>query len=283
VSSEKPPRAAGPGVRAAPPQGGPAAASWAHDLDAWRIPDEILAQAPRSPWIHPIELFRADPASIPESPSHRLAREAVPVGGSVLDVGCGGGRAAFAVTPPAGHVFGVDQQQGMLDAFAAVADERSVAHSETLGDWPAVEQQAPVADVVVCHHVAYNVAALAPFATALHRHARHRVVLELPERHPLAPMTPFWRHFWSLDRPVGPTAADALGVLREAGLPARIETWVEDGGRRLDGVPWQRQVEFLRIRLCLTPERDEELAAVMRAQGPAGPRRMATIWWDAAG
>ncbi len=256
--------------------------AWARDLEAWRIPDEILAQAPRSPWIHPVELFRADPATTPDSPSHRLAREAVPPAGSVLDVGCGGGRAAFAIAPPAAEVIGVDQQQEMLHAFAAVAQDRAVAHTEILGDWPAVEDRTPTVDVVVCHHVAYNVAALAPFATALHRRARRRVVLELPERHPLSSMAPFWRHFWHLERPAGPTAVDALAVLTEAGLPARIEGWDEDGGRRLDTVPWQQQVEFLRIRLCLAPDRDEEVAALIRAQPPAGPRRMATIWWDVA-
>ena len=264
-------------------RGGSAAQAWACDLDAWRIPDEILAQAPRSPWIHPVELFRADPATIPDSPSHRLAREAVPPDGSVLDVGCGGGRAAFAVAPPAVRVIGVDQQQGMLDAFTSVATQRGLAHTEILGDWPAVQEATPSADVVVCHHVAYNVAALGPFVTALHARARRRVVLELPQRHPLSSMAPFWRHFWGLERPDGPTAGDALAVIQEAGLPARIQTWDEDGGRRLSTVPWAQQVEFLRIRLCLTPDRDGEVADLIRSQPEPGSRRMATIWWDVAG
>ena len=270
--------AAQPGAE---PDAGGAAAAWARDLDAWRIPDAIMAQAPRSPWIHPVELFRADPDTTPDSPSHRLARQGVPPAGSVLDVGCGGGRAAFAVVPPATQVIGVDQQQGMLDAFAAVAAQRGVGHAEILGDWPAVQDRTPSADVVVCHHVAYNVAALVPFVAALHAHARRRVVLELPERHPLSSMAPFWRHFWGLERPAGPTATDALAVVQEAGVPARIEVWEEDGGRRLSTVPWAQQVEFLRIRLCLTPDRDGELAELMQAQPPPGPRRIATIWWDA--
>jgi hypothetical protein len=40
-----------------------------------------------------------------------------------------------------------------------------------------------------------------------------------------------------------------------------------------------QQVEFMRIRLCLTPDSDAELADVMAA-APAEPRRLATIWWD---
>ena len=34
----------------------------------------------------------------------------------------------------------------------------------TEGTWPTVAEPPPVADVVVCHHVAYNVSDLAPFA-----------------------------------------------------------------------------------------------------------------------
>jgi hypothetical protein len=33
---------------------------WAADLAEWRLPDEILAAAPQSPWIHPVALFEAD-------------------------------------------------------------------------------------------------------------------------------------------------------------------------------------------------------------------------------
>jgi SAM-dependent methyltransferase len=263
----------------------PAAHRWAADLAAWRIPDEILQAAPQSPWIHPVALFVAADAPAPPTPSHDLAREALAAappasGGTVLDVGCGGGRAAFAVAPPAGTVIGVDHQQGMLDTFAAAADRRGLAHQEVLGDWPDVADRTPEADVVVCHHVAYNVADLGAFVAALDAHARRRVVLELPHRHPLAGMAPLWRHFWNLDRPDGPTAAEALAVIRERGFAAQLQEWDEDpdaGGRR--PVPPQQQVEFMRIRLCLTPDRDAEVADVL-AGLPQAPRRLATIWWD---
>jgi SAM-dependent methyltransferase len=256
------------------------AEAWARALADWRIPDEILAAAPRSPWIHPVELFRAGDGPAPDTPSHARARERLCDGDVVLDVGCGGGRAAFAVAPPAGLVVGVDHQQGMLDTFAAAADMRGLAHQEVLGDWPDVAALTPSADVAVCHHVVYNVAALVPFVTALSGHARRRVVLELPTRHPLSGTAPFWRHFWQLERPGGPTADDALAVVREAGFDAHLEEWEEDpGARAVPGLPMAQQVEFMRIRLCLTAHRDAELAEVMAAQ-PALPRRLATIWWD---
>jgi SAM-dependent methyltransferase len=251
-------------------------------LADWKIPDSILAAAPQSPWIHPVELFRAADGQDADTPSHARARERLDLAASVLDIGCGGGRAAFAVAPPARTVIGVDHQQPMLDMFAAAADGRGLEHHEVLGDWPDVADRTPTADVAVCHHVAYNVAELGPFVTALHTHARRRVVLELPQRHPLAAMAPLWRHFWDLERPEGPTATDALALIRELGHDARIEEWEDPRTRPASGVPQSRQVEFMRIRLCLTPDRDAEVAAVM-AEFPNPPRRMATIWWDVPG
>ena len=90
---------------------GAAGQYWAEALAGWRIPEEILARAPQSPWIHPVELFTVDDA-VPDSPSHALAREALGTGGSVLDIGCGGGRAAFAGLLPrrqSGRQPGLDQ------------------------------------------------------------------------------------------------------------------------------------------------------------------------------
>jgi SAM-dependent methyltransferase len=269
---------------------------WADQLAAWRIPERILAVAPRSPWIHPVSQFRVDDGPAAQSPSVAAASEALQAGvragararamaggPSVLDVGCGGGRAAFAVAPPAVQVIGVDHQQGMLDAFAETAGRRGLAHREILGDWPDVAPAAPIADVAVCHHVAYNVADLGGFVAALDAHARRRVVLELPWRHPLAPMAPLWKHFWNLDRPDGPTARDALAVILELRPDAALVEWREspDAAGRRTAAP-QEQVEFTRIRLCLTPDRDAEIAQVM-AETPAEPRRLATIWWNVPG
>ncbi|HEY6793858.1 MAG TPA: methyltransferase, partial [Kineosporiaceae bacterium] len=235
-------------------------------------------------------LFEAGDATAADTPSHARAPEGLSSGGSVLDVGCGGGRAAFAVAPQASLVIGVDHQPGMLDAFPAAAERRGLSHAErrglshqeVIGDWPQVADDAPVADVVVCHHVAYNVADLAAFVTALDAHARRRIVLELPRRHPLSGMAPLWRHFWNLERPEHPTAQDALAVVREQGFAAEILEWDEPSTARVPSkITPEQQVEYMRIRLCLTPDRDPEIAEVM-ARLPDTPRQLATIWWDAA-
>jgi len=221
--------------------------------------------------------------SVPDSPSHRRAREVLPPGGGVLDVGCGGGRAALALAPPAGRLVGVDTDEAMLTAFAAAAHARGVAHTTLCGQWPSVAPQAPVVDVAVCHHVAYNVADLAPFAVALTEHARRRVVLELPSRHPLTWMAPLWRQFWNLDRPDGPTADDCVAVLREAGLPVQMEGWLDDGAETRAPLTDEQRARVTRVRLCLPPQREPEVAEALRAVGPRGPRRTVTVWWDVDG
>lgn len=260
------------------PPASPAEQKWADDLAAWAIPDDILAQAPTNPWIHPVAQFRAPDGPIPDSPSHAAAREALSEGGSVLDVGCGGGRAALALVPPAAHLIGVDHQEGMLEAFAAAAHARGAGHDEILGDWPDVAPHTPSADVVVCHHVAYNVAPLADFVRALSEHAHRRVVLELPIRHPLSWMNPLWQQFWDLQRPTSPTANDALTIIRDAGYDAHLIEF-DDVTERIALDPAE-QAEAACIRLCLTVDRAEEVAEAVAAADHSAPRRLATIWWD---
>lgn len=253
-----------------------AAETWSESLPRWAIPREIVDRAPTSPWIHPVSTFTPKGDLHVGTPSRMRALEALPDGGSVLDVGCGGGRAAFGLVPPAAHVVGVDHQQGMLDVFAAQAAERGTDCTTVLGDWPAVADRTPVADVVVCHHVFYNVADLVPFVHALSSHTRRRVVVELPMHHPLSGLSAMWKEFWDLDRPVSPTAHDALAVVREAGFDAHLEEFVQVTGVR---PVTDEDVEFTRIRLCLGADRDAGIRAHLEAN-PVTERHLATIWWD---
>ena len=257
----------------------PAAARWADELAAWAIPPEILEAAPESPWGFPPALFRAaEEGTVPDTPSRRRALEALPEGGTVLDVGSGGGAASLALVPPAGGIVAVDESPDMLAALAAAADERGVSHEEHLGRWPDVAGEVPPADVVVCHHVFYNVPDLAAFALALDDHARRRVVAEVTASHPLTPQAPLWRHFHGIDRPDGPTAELAVAVLEEAGLPVTAEPFASPPRPRPDRAEW---VAFVRRRLCLPPERDAELDALLpRDDALLRPRQVVTVWWD---
>lgn len=257
--------------------GAPAAQRWRAELEGWRIPDEILSAAPESPFGFPVEMFRAHPqAQGPATPSRQRAAEALDGAGSVLDVGCGGGAASLAVVPPATLVTGVDSSAEMLAEFAAAAERAGVDHREILASWPAEAAAAPIADVVVCHHLAYNVADLPALAAALTAHARRRVVLELTARHPLTATTPLWWRFHRLPRPDGPTAALAGQVLAEAGIQTSSESFLAPP-RQVD---FRTLVGFTRRRLCLPPSYDEEVAAALAELDPDGPREMVTIWWD---
>jgi SAM-dependent methyltransferase len=213
-----------------------------------------------------------------------LAREALPAGGSVLDVGCGGGRAALAIAPPASTVIGVDEKPALLAEFAAAASRRGLPHIEIEGRWPDVASRVGVADVAVCHHVAYNVAELGPFALALAAHARRRVVMELSWHHPLTYLGPLWRRFWDLDRPAGPTALAAAAVLREVGLPVQVLEWTPGPATPSpigdDRLTVAEQVEITRIRLCLGADRDPEIAQALAALGPPPAPRTVALWWD---
>lgn len=255
------------------------ASAWSQDLDSWAIPDHILEQAEQSPWIHPVAMFTVD-GEVADSISHQRAREALPDGGSVLDVGSGGGRASFAVAPPAGNVLAADHQEGMLAAYAQAAEERGLAHREFLGDWPDIADEVPEADVVVCHHVAYNVRDIVPFLRALNDHARRRVVLEVPMSHPLSNMNALWKKFWDLDRPTKPTGDELLAIASAMGFDAHMDVWVDEAWGARVAMPEGERVRFARIRLCLTEDRDAEVAAALLEQQDSQPRKVATVWWD---
>ena len=259
-----------------------AATRWADRLGRWAIPEEILAQAPVSPWQHDTAMFVVDDTLDRDTPAAEIARAVLPAsGGSVLDVGCGGGRAALSLVPPAELVSGVDQSPAMLAEFTRAAVAAGVRSTTVEGRWPDVANTTPVADVVVCHHVAYNVADIEPFLLALTAHARLAVVLVLPPRHPLSAWNDAWRHFWGLERPTEPTADDLAEVL--AGLDLDVERW--DVPRpplaRATGDTASR-IPSARRRLCLTEDRDDELAAYLEAHEPEWSDTNVVFRWPGA-
>ncbi|MCE2513139.1 MAG: methyltransferase domain-containing protein [Acidimicrobiia bacterium] len=255
-----------------------AAERWTRQMADWAIPAEIIDAAPNRPFVFSPEIFAApEPGTFERSRSNRRAAEALGEGGSVLDVGCGGGAAAFAVAPPATEVIGTDRQSDMLELFTATAVERSIPSQVHAGSWPEVADTVPAADVVVCHNVLFNVTDIPPFVAALDAHARRRVVIEITPKHPQDRRRMLWRHFWNLERPYEPTAATAVEAIAEAGLNPVVEESLlpEDPRaakrREFEGPQWCRN-------LCLPPEREPEVTALV-ADVPF-PRERVTIWWD---
>lgn len=246
---------------------------WRSDLENWGIPQEILKQAPSNPWIHPVDLFKV-PAEIPNSISHDKAREIKPR--TLLDVGCGGGIATFAVTPPVTSVIGIDHQPEMLREYESVAKQKELFVKTIEGFWPDVADKSEKSDVVVCHHVLFNVHNIEEFLIELNNQANQRVVIEIPKIHPQSESNYLWKYFWNLERPAVPTASDIINVLKEIGIKANIIFWESENPRTLDS---SKKIEYARIRLCLNKDRDEEIKRVMNEQ-PIAKRELATIWWD---
>ncbi len=269
-----------------------AQADWSEGLAAMAIPQAILDAAPESPWGFPTELFvsrgRAAAARTEPSPTTLRALEALPEGGSVLDVGVGGGATSLPLAGRAGWIVGVDQQEPLLTAFLETAAEARVSAEAIHGAWPDSVDRTPIVDVVVCGHVVYNVPDLAPFALALADRARFRIVLELTERHPLAWMSDLWLRFQGFDRPEGPTADTCVAALGELGIIASQETRPREphGG---GFVRAEDAVALVRRRLGLTSDRDTELREALGDRleshdglwsvGPSD-QAVVTLWWD---
>jgi SAM-dependent methyltransferase len=248
---------------------GAAAQRWAELQRGRGIPAAIRAAAPADPWRHAPADF-TPPAEPADTPSRRAGLEVLGAGGSVLDVGCGGGAAAFALAEAATAVTGVDRQADMLDVFAAQARARGLPCRTVLGSWPDRAGAAGRADLVVSHHVLHNVVDLPPFLAALTAAAGRGVVVEMLVEHPMAWLDPLWERFHDLRRPPPATTDDAVAVLRELGVEPRVARW-----ERTD--PPRQDPQWVARRLCLPADRVPEVAGALAAL--VRPRFAATLSW----
>ena len=268
---------------------------WRSALAEWAIPARILDQAPASPWTTERAIFTRRAAAQqarPRGSSYERAREALPPSGTVLDVGAGAGAASLPLLDRAGSLIAVDQDEQLLRELRDLAGTGRATIDTVVGIWPAVADRVERADVVVCHHVLYNVPDLGPFIDALHEHARRRVVIEITPRHPTARLNPLWKRFHDLDRPTRPTWEDAVAAIRSI-LSMRGDVHAEPRQITADGSAgtWDEHVAFTCRRLCLPRERLGEVAAALAEMGAlpdqpsswTGPNRdVVTIWWDRA-
>ncbi|GAA3091642.1 class I SAM-dependent methyltransferase [Streptosporangium carneum] len=255
---------------------------WRADLALWGIPDEIAARARTDPWGHSPARFaeRTERAlAEAEGPTLRRIAEALPRGGSVLDVGAGTGAASLPLAASLGELVAVDTSDGMLAELESRAAELGVPVRVVRGRWPDVAAVTPAADVVVSAHVVYNVPDLAALLAELSGHARRRVVLELTERHPMSWLNPLWAHFHGLVRPERPTVHDVIAVAEALGHQVRHEARLAPLTRF---ATLEELAESACRRLCLDRERAGEVvaAAVALDMWPLPRDRWFTLWWD---
>ena len=263
--------------------------SWAGQLAAWAIPEPILAGARESPWVLPHQVFvRRTERQVaqPEGATYDAALAVLTEPGTVLDVGAGAGATSLPLVSRLTALTAVDENEAMLARYAERAAALGVPVRLVAGSWPAVAARVEPADLVVCGHVLYNVADLAPFVAALTDHARRRVVAELTEQHPLTSLNPLWRRLHGIERPTGPTADDAVAALRQVGIEPTVTRWSRPA--TADYATFEEMVEVTRRRLCLPPEAAPEVVAALRELqvdpdtppdlGSAG-RRLVTLTW----
>jgi hypothetical protein len=121
----------------------------------------------------------------------------------------------------------------------------------------------------------------------LTNHARRRVVVELTAAHPLTSLNPLWLRFHGLQRPDGPTAADLLAILAEAGVRAGHTEWSRPAEADFSG--FAELVDVTRRRLCLPADRASEVEAALLDLGSqrerpgdlgSSGRDVVTIWWE---
>jgi SAM-dependent methyltransferase len=253
---------------------------WAESLAQWAIPDELVAAAPAPPYFFDPSVFAAASdeaiARVEDTPSDELARETLPPGATVLDVGCGAGAASLRLRPH--QLIGVDTNPPMLEALADRARQLGVDATTVSGSWCEVAPGVAMADVVVCHHVFYNVADLAAFASALDAHARRRVVVELTAVHPMTWMAPYWKALHGLELPHRPIADDAVAVLEDLDFSVGRRAWSRP--YQMIGESGDNAMRSMARRLCLPASRYEELSRLMAAVPPPPQRDVVTLWWD---
>jgi 2-polyprenyl-3-methyl-5-hydroxy-6-metoxy-1,4-benzoquinol methylase len=263
---------------------------WRDDLAAWAIPEHILAGVAESPWVLPTQVFarRADKLSAkPAGRSFEREWAALDPPGTVLDVGSGPGAASLPLAPRTSGLIAVDSSQQMLELLSERGAARGLPVSTVHASWPDSAAEVPAADLVTCHHVLYNVPGIEPFLSALTMHARRLVVVETTVVHPLSSLNDLWRRFHGLARPDRPTSDDVLAILAAMGVRFGAERWRRSGGP--DYLTMAELVDVTRRRLCLPPDRADDVATALTDSGvdPARPQDLGssgsdvvTIWWN---
>lgn len=271
---------------------------WRAELEAWAIPEDLLAAAEESPYGWPQELWkrRSELARAqPEPITTRIVRRLAGSGGSVIDVGAGRGRASLPLALDGHPLTVVEKDHAMLAGLAEEAAGLGVAVTTVEGRWPDVAGEVPAADVVMCAHVVYDVVDIGPFVAALDDHARSGVVIELTETHPWSDLAPLYLTLHGLERPTGPGADDLAEVVRSViGTEPTLERWERPG--QLWFEDWDELCDYYGRRLVLPSARRGELRSLLdersgrpwvgekdgRLWAGDGDRRLVTLWWRRA-
>ncbi|MDA8278067.1 MAG: class I SAM-dependent methyltransferase [Actinomycetota bacterium] len=233
---------------------------WEEALANWKVPDQLLARAAKSPYrLNPAK-FRPDPSrrlSGTVQELERLIHDQPRSPHSLLDVGSASGSLSLLVVDQVDKVIALDQSREMLDAFEENAKELGVFERVTTvhSPWPS-----PIplkADIVLSANVLYNVPNPAKFIDALIGAAGQSVVIELTQNHPLSIVNELYQRFHTLDRPTIPTADYIVDLVEAFGYSPRVERWIRSTTN--DRITAEERLTEYQSRACIEETRKEEL------------------------
>ncbi len=232
-----------------------------------------------------------DLGDVERNPFLRRLRRATGPSSTVIDVGSGRGRFALALAADARRVTAVDPSRAALGLLRRDARRLGLKNVRTVaGTWE--EADAGVADVAFSSFVLTLVPDARSFLMKLDSSARRRVFLHLGAYSGDAVLDPLWRHFHGAPRAPGPTYLDALAVLDELGIAARVRVVELRNDRRFPSV--DEAVGHYRDALCLPEGADveRELAGLLSSwllgrrgalRSPLRTAPAAIIDWTPAG
>ncbi len=272
---------------------GEAADRWRADLEAWALPDWLLAQAEESPYGWPQYLWKRRSEAAGEqtpTPTQDRLQGLLGTEGTLLDVGAGRGRVSLPLAAAGHPLVAVEPDDGMAEGLVEDAAALGLAPVVIRERWPAAEPLVGEVDVALSAHVVYDVQAIAPFVAALHRVADRGVVLELSESHPWSDLAILYRKVHGIDRPDGPTYRDLAAVIEETvGIEPGMETWTRPGQLWFES--WDEICDFYGRRLVVPNADRHTLRPLLEDQVTesdgrlsvgTGDRPLVTIWWSTA-
>jgi SAM-dependent methyltransferase len=141
---------------------------------------------------------------------------------SLLDVGAGGGRYAIPLAAHAREVVAVEPAGPMVETMREEAEAAGVTNLRIVNsDWLAATVEP--ADVVICSHVIYPIADIAPFLVKLNAHTKGICFLYLNVGQPPWEDPDLWLRFHAEPMRPQPTYIDAYNLLVQLGIHANVE------------------------------------------------------------
>ena len=156
-----------------------------------------------------------------EDPFFVRVRAQVTPQSTVLDVGAGTGRHTLALAPHVARVTAVEPSAAMLGLLREDLKAQGIQNVATVAsEWLGAEVEP--ADLVICSHVLYPIADVAPFLRKLSARAMRRAFIYV-RVDPLPTDFGLWSEFHGVPLQLQPTHMDLLNAMAELDIAPDVE------------------------------------------------------------